>query len=436
MKIDNSKPLIILSVLILLTMAFAAFAASAQAAASLKQGDFIAICGDSITEERIYSVYMQNYLLMCQPTANLRTLQAGWDGEQAPGFLRRMEMDVLTLGPNVVTTCYGMNDSGYSPMTIEKGQRYHDAQRAIVKKFKANGVRFIVLGSPGCIDSDTYNDNPADAAICNKTLAQMRDIAREVAEEENVIFADVYAPMMDVMTRAKIRYGRSYHLAGVHGVHPGLNGHLVMAYAFLKALGCDGDIGTITVDMDSGNAQATEGHKVLSAGNGVVKVESSRYPFCFYGEPNKPKSTRGVIEFIPFNEELNRLILIAKNVRTDTKYKVTWGDTSRNYTCSELSKGINLAADFLDNPFCEPFSRCEEIFRKQQIFETRLTRFLLHRIPDFLRYAPETKEELDDVIEVLYRKDKEIAAASAASVVPVRHSIKIEMVHLPDKDSK
>jgi len=433
MRICNSKLSVVLLILVMLTMASAAMAAPARDLARLQKGDFVAICGDSITEERIYSVYIQDYLLMCQPAAKLRTLQAGWDGEQAPGFLLRMENDVLTLGPNVATTCYGMNDSGYSPMTAEKGQRYRDAQRAIVKKFKTSGIRFIVVGSPGCVDSDTYNKNPADAAICNKTLAEMRDIAREVAEEENVVFADVYGPMMDVMAKTKARYGRSYHLAGVHGVHPGLNGHLVMAYAFLKALGCDGDIGTITVDMGSGNAQATAGHKILSAAAGVVEVESSRYPFCFFGDPSKPKSTRGVIEFIPFNEELNRFILVAKNTSSDAKYKVTWGDVSKQYTGGELGKGINLAAEFLDNPFCEPFRRIEEIFRKQQIFETRLTRFLLHRIPDFLRYAPETKEDFDGIIEKLCQKDKEMAASSAASVVPVRHSIKIEMIRVEDK---
>jgi len=37
-------------------------------------------------------------------------LQAGWSGERAPGFEKRMGNDVLTLGPNVATTCYGMND--------------------------------------------------------------------------------------------------------------------------------------------------------------------------------------------------------------------------------------------------------------------------------------------------------------------------------------
>ncbi|HUT28675.1 MAG TPA: SGNH/GDSL hydrolase family protein [Sedimentisphaerales bacterium] len=433
MKTCNSKPSIVLLVMMMLTMASAAIAAPAQDTPRLQDGDFVAICGDSITEERIYSVYIQDYLLMCRPAANLRTLQAGWDGEQAPGFQRRMEYDVLTLGPDVATTCYGMNDGGYSPMTAEKGERYRDSQRAIVKTFKENGVRFIVVGSPGCVDSDTFNNNPADAVMYNKTLAEMRDIARDVAKEEGVVFANVYDPMMDVMAKTKARYDRSYHLAGVHGVHPDLNGHLVMAYAFLKALGCDGDIGTITVDMASGHAQATAGHKILSAANGVIEVESSRYPFCFFGDPSKPKSTRGVIEFLPFNEELNRFILAAKNIDADAECKVTWGDAARLYTGADLAKGINLAADFLDNPFSEPFRRCEEVILKQQVFETTLTRRLLHNIPDYLRYVPDAKEDLDNVIEKLCQIDKEMAAASSAGVVPVRHSIKIEITHIRDK---
>ena len=117
MKNCNSKRSIVILVLVMLTMASASIPAHGQDMPRLQQGDFVAICGDSITEERIYSVYIQDYLLMCQPAAKLRTLQAGWDGEQAPGFEKRMEYDVLTLGPNVATTCYGMNDGGYSPMT-------------------------------------------------------------------------------------------------------------------------------------------------------------------------------------------------------------------------------------------------------------------------------------------------------------------------------
>ncbi len=114
-----------------------------------------------------------------------------------------------------------------------------------------------------------------------------------MAREQGVVFADVYDPMMTAMTKAKAKYGRNYHLAGRDGVHPDRNGHLVMAYAFLKALGCDGNIGTITVDLPSDKAEASEGHKILSCAKGQIEVESSKYPFCFYGDPAQTGSTRG-----------------------------------------------------------------------------------------------------------------------------------------------
>ena len=95
------------------------------------------------------------------------------------------------------------------------------------------------------------------AAVYNKTLGQLRDIAREVAQEEGVPFADVHEPMMAACAKAKAKFGAKYHTAGADGIHPDRNGHLVMAYAFLKALGCDGDIGTIRVDLAAGKAEAT-----------------------------------------------------------------------------------------------------------------------------------------------------------------------------------
>jgi lysophospholipase L1-like esterase len=242
-------------------------------------------------------VFIEDYLLMCQPAADLRQTQFGWSGETSWGFAARMDNDALRFHPTVITTCFGMNDGGYSPMTPDKAQRYRDNQRQIVEKAKQAKVRAIVVGSPGCVDADTYHHKPSDAEIYNKTLAAERDIAREVAQSEGVAFADVFDPMVEVMTKAKAKYGQSYHLAGGDGVHPDRNGHLVMAYAFLKALGCSGDIGRITVDLKANKAEATEGHKVVACRDGVVELESTRYPFCFYGDPSKTSATSGVIEF-------------------------------------------------------------------------------------------------------------------------------------------
>ena len=42
------------------------------AESGLQKGDSVAVIGDSITEQRLYSMYIEDYLLMCQPAADLR----------------------------------------------------------------------------------------------------------------------------------------------------------------------------------------------------------------------------------------------------------------------------------------------------------------------------------------------------------------------------
>jgi len=56
----------------------------------LKKGDRLAIIGDSITEQKMYSRYMEAYLTACVPELEVTVRQYGWGGETAPGFLARM----------------------------------------------------------------------------------------------------------------------------------------------------------------------------------------------------------------------------------------------------------------------------------------------------------------------------------------------------------
>lgn len=409
-------------VLLALAVAVACLAGEAR----LQDGDFVAVIGDSITEQRQYSVFIEDYLLMCQPAAKLRVMQFGWGGETAGGFRSRMTNDCLPFKPTVATTCYGMNDGGYRAFDEnQQGRAYRAAQSAIVQEFKRAGVRLIVVGSPGVVDADTFRHDPAAAKTYNETLAKLRDIAKEVAENHGVIFANVFDPMMEAMTKAKAKYGKDYHVAGGDGVHPAANGHLVMAYAFLKALGCDGDIGTITVDLAAGKAEATGGHKVLACKDGAVELESSRYPFCFFGDPKDPNATSGIIEFIPFNQDLNRFTLVVKGAKGD-KAKVTWGKASKEFPTADLAKGINLAAEFLDNPFCDAFRKVDQAVRAQQNFETPMIKEVINKLPTMDRLVPEEKEAFQRVRAALAKRDKELFDAAAAAVVPVKHSLKIE----------
>jgi lysophospholipase L1-like esterase len=393
----------------------------------VKPGDELAICGDSITEQKIYSVFMEDYLLMCKPVENVRSIQFGWSGDTTWGFVgNKLDNDVLRFHPTVATTCFGMNDGGYGKLTDATAEHYRTNTQTIIDKMKAGGVRSIIIGSPGCV-GDELKGKAAAAQVYNETLGALRDIDKQLAEKNRVIFADVFSPMMEVKAKAKAKYGADFQTNGRDGVHPAENGHLVMAYAFLKAMGFDGNIGTFTVDLASNQATVTDGHKLADAAvkNGEISIDSDRYPFCFTGDPKQSNSTTGIIEFFPFNQDLNRLTLIVKNAPAE-KMTVTWGKTSKDFSSADLAKGINLAAEFLDNPFSEQFAKVHEAVKAQQAFETPFIKSFVVNVPSFDQlFDDPDKALLEQVITNGEKKDHRLFDSAAGLVTPVHHTIKI-----------
>lgn len=386
----------------------------------LQTGDRVAICGDSITQQRLYSVYMEAYLVLCQPAPKLETIQFGRSGETVPWFLNRQEIACLPFKPSVVTLCYGMNDGGRKPATPETLEKYTSALTTAIDNFRKSGSRFFVIGSPGVVD--THTSKTVDPTMYNQTLKDFSDAAERLAKEQNAVFAPVHALMAKAMAEAKAKYGPEYVFAGKDGTHPGPNGHLVMAYAFLKALGCDGDIGTIAVDLKTNTATGSESHEIVSAADGSFAVRSTRYPFCFAGAPDR-ETTHSMVEFIPFNQDLNRLVLKVSNP-TATKLQVAWGSASRTYEASELVKGINLAADFPDNPFSEPFAKAEARLRKKQEFENTAIQ-MLEAIRDWREILPEHEDAYVAMEQNLQQRCLTAMKESGEVAVPVEHTIRI-----------
>jgi hypothetical protein len=92
----------------------------------------------------------------------------------------------------------------------------------------------------------------------NENLCKLRNIDIEIAAKEHAGFADIFWPMINAAVHAHETYGPEYAVSGKDGVHPGWAGHTLMAYAFLKALGLDGDIGTLTVDQGANQSHGLE----------------------------------------------------------------------------------------------------------------------------------------------------------------------------------
>ncbi len=374
----------------------------------LRRGDRLAIVGDSITEQRMYSRLLETYLTACVPELEITARQYGWSGEKTDGFLKRMDNDCLRFQPTIVTLSYGMNDARYRPFDVTNGQWYEDHYTAIVRKLKAAGAR-VVVGSPGCSGklATWVTSRVGTLEEHNQHLCALRDIAMGVAEHEQVAFADVFWPMFKAQVTAPGRYpgdgSQPYELAGRDGIHPDWAGHAIMAYAFLRALGLDGDLGTVSVDLAQMTAVGTGGHHVDSFQDGRLKITSTRYPFCAPGPVDRDDSVRSGMTFVPFDQELNRFTLQVTGLKGLAT--ITWGGASRTYSPAQLTEGINLAAEFTDNPFCDAFARVEEAVAAKQEFETRQVKSIFH--------GPAGRADMERAVEETERERQPLAKAVA-----------------------
>jgi lysophospholipase L1-like esterase len=390
----------------------------------LKKGDRLAICGDSITEQKMYSRIIETYLTVCVPQLEITARQYGWSGEKTDGFLNRMDQDCLRFEPTVATLCYGMNDSRYRPFDVTNGMWYEDHYRAIVRSFKDAGVR-VVLGSPGCAGKTAswVDSRSGNLDEHNENLCALRDIAINVAESEGVAFADVFWPMYQAQVFAPGQHAASkespYNVAGKDGIHPDWAGHVVMAYAFLRGMGLDGQIAEFNINLDGNEAHASEGHEIKSLGDGKFEITSERYPFCAQGPLDRDNSIRSGMSLVPFAEDLNRLTLRVDGL-SDGEYRVTWGPTSQEFSAEQLRKGINLAEAFPENPFSAAFDKVDQAVAAKQKYETKQIKEIFHGArgkADFEKAVAETEAER-----------KPLADAIRAAMVPVTHEISIVAV--------
>ncbi len=387
----------------------------------LRKGDRLAICGDSITEQKMYSLLMEAYLTAARSDLHVTVRQYGWSGEQAGGFLKRMDDDVLRFRPTIATTCYGMNDFRYVPADEAIAATYRQNQTAVVRKFKAAGVR-VVLGSPGTIHSvpPWVKSAKGTWSELNLALLRFRDIGIEVAEAEQVAFADVYWPMLVKGHEARAKYGEGFRLEGKDGVHPAWAGHVVMATAFLEGLGLRGDVGQIEVDLASGRAAAREGQRLLRHEAGVLSLRSFRLPCSFEpGDLSKDDSIAAGVALADFQKKLNRLTLKVTGAPTE-KLKVTWGDVAKVFTAAQLRKGVNLAAEFPQNPTSPAFAKIWQAVAAKQAYETKQIKTLFR--------SPEARKDKEAVVKSSQVEFERLAAALQAAVRPVDSTLRIEPV--------
>lgn len=163
------------------------------------------------------------------PRRNIRVRNVGIGGQSVRDLALRWESDVLDLKPDWLSIMIGINDVWRQfdePLQIEKQvflEEYSATLERLVRETRPR-LKGLVLMTPYFLEPN--RDDPMRAMMDRYGAA-----VRGVAERYDAIFVDCQAAFDDILSVA-----HPMALAGDR-VHPTLTGHMILARAFLEAVG-------------------------------------------------------------------------------------------------------------------------------------------------------------------------------------------------------
>lgn len=294
--------------------------------------------GDSITQQRIHTRYVMDFFALRYPDMQVTFRNAGWVSDTAPGGLKRLERDVLSLKPTVVSICYGMNDGGVGVFKKANYIRFMDGMSGLVSALKKAGVQVVLL-TPGCVDPDQPNWNPHERmAVFNPNLAKLAEGVELLAKREHLPVSNIHRLMLDVQTRAKADDPKFTMIPD--GVHPNWLGQALMAYGLIKALGGDEQPSGLRIDASTSRA-VTDRCRVtgLRVAQDSVSFTRTDEALPTWFDPQ----VEAIYKYCPIPDELNRYAFKVTGLANGAWKLAVEGMEVGEFSSQDLANGISLA---------------------------------------------------------------------------------------------
>ncbi|MEM0925582.1 MAG: SGNH/GDSL hydrolase family protein [Planctomycetota bacterium] len=219
--------------------------------ANLTAGDCVIFLGDSITHQRLYTQYIEDFFITRFPETPLRFHNAGISGDLAWDALQRLDRDVLSKKPALVTILLGMNDGRYRPFDREVFDTYRQDMTLLLDRLGEAGVVVSPI-TPTMFDAvaakAASKKRPRDPAVLseyNAALAYFGNWLRDLSDERGLHSIDMFGPL-NQLTREKRKDDPTFTYIA-DAVHPGPSGQLIMAHSWLSDLGMRGPVSNITL---------------------------------------------------------------------------------------------------------------------------------------------------------------------------------------------
>ena len=321
----------------------------------LHDGDVVVFYGDSITEQKLYTSDIENFVLTRFPERHVRFINSGVGGDKVSGGWAgpidlRLRRDLYAYHPTMITIMLGMNDGYYRPFDEGILSTYADGYRHMVEQIQSELPKAsITLLKPSPYDDVTRAPDPEPGY--NTIMLRFGDFVGKLAEERHTRVADLNQPVVEALTAAKAADTALSAALIRDRVHPGPGIHWLMAEAVLKEWNAPAVVTSIRIDGVHGklsDATNTDVTQLQRTKGGLGWTQDDRaLPLPFASTESDP-FTDLVQHVSDLNQSLNQEILRVDGL-SDGLYELQIdGRRVSTFTAAQLAAGVNLAT--MDTP--------------------------------------------------------------------------------------
>ncbi len=331
----------------LVALACPLFVSRARADFALRSGDRVVFYGDSITDQRLYTTFVETFVLTRFPDLEVSFVHSGWGGDRVGGggggpIDLRLQRDVLAHDPTVVTIMLGMNDASYRAFDEAIFETYANGYRHILNTLAAAkpGLR-VTLIQPSPFDDVTRP--PSVEGGYNAVLLRYGGFVNELAAERGLGAADLNTGVVAALQKAEAANPEMAERIIPDRVHPGPAGHLLMAGELLKAWQAPATVTAVDIDARGMRVVEARNTKVseFNATNGLswTQLDKALPMPLDLADP----VIKLAVESSDFMETLNQQPLRITGLAPGRYALSIDGEPACEASAEEWAAGINLA---------------------------------------------------------------------------------------------
>lgn len=321
--------------------------ACAQGNFYLKDGDRVVFYGDSITEQRLYTTYIETYVVTRFPQLNVRFVHSGVGGDRVTGGWAgpvdlRLSRDVFAYRPTVVTIMLGMNDGSYRAFDDGIFKTYSTGYQHMLDSIQSvlPGVRVTL------IQPSPYDDVTRPAGFeggYNAVLIRYGQFVKDLAQKQKCDVADLNTSVAAVLEKAKATDAENAKKIIDDRVHPGPSGHLLMAEALLKSWNAPAVVTAVEIDATKPQTVRAENAALsdLKESNGLTWTQSDKalpMPLDL-----KDAAMKLAVQSSDFLKAMDWQPLKVTGLKGQKYTLKIDGDQIGTFSAQQLAEGLNLA---------------------------------------------------------------------------------------------